>query len=73
MCEDTGRGVSYGRRIFDGVYLDGGDPLCTLLGSQRPPFAADRGVGAVYFRSYGLPEYGSGSDGESRKAIDEHS
>jgi len=39
-----------------GAYLDGGDPLCALMGGQTPPFAPNRGIRTACSDSYGQPE-----------------
>ena len=58
--------------VLGGVYFDSIDPLCTLMGGQGPPFAADRGICAVCLCGYGLPEYSCSGEAKPRKPIDEH-
>ena len=69
-----GREVSVMREgCSEGVYIDGVDPLCALIGGQTPPFVSNRGIGAMCSCSYGLPEYGGDCEDEPHKIMDEHS
>lgn len=54
-------------------YLDGVDPLRTLLGRHAPPFASNRRIGAALLCDYRRSGQSGGGEDEFRELRDEHS